>query len=157
MLLPYRRLAEWRANHDSFYANYPRQDKLEYLRGEMEVIHYLREKSSAQDKVYIWGAATLIYYLTGRPSPTRFLPNYRLLSTWGPPAWREELVSDLRSSPPAFIVVAQHDEDSKITLTALDSEKYLKVFSGLDAFISLSYERAAAFPDFVVYRRRALP
>jgi hypothetical protein len=152
----YRGLAVWRANHDWFYANYPEQHKLEHLRGEMEVIHYLRENSSARDTVYIWGAATLIYYLTGLPSPTRFVPNYPLMSSWGLPAWREDLMRDLRRSPPAFIVVARNDSVAPVTLTELDSEQYLKVFPELDSFISRSYRPAATFPDFAVYRRAVM-
>lgn len=135
----------------------------------MRVIHYLQENSAPPGRgapgakastpggdngVYVWGAAALIYYLTGRPSPSRFVPNFPLVAPWGPPAWRDELIADLQRSPPAFIVVAQGDQGSK-ALRPLDSEAYLKRFPALNAFISKSYERAAAFPFFVVYRRSA--
>lgn len=149
----YRRLAEWRADHDAFYANYPEQYRLEHLGGEMQVIHYLQANARPRDGVYVWGAAALIYFLTGQPSPTRFVPNFPLLAAWGPPAWREELVRDLRNSPPGFIVLARHDVLYPVTFTWLDSAEYLKQFPALDALISGSYREVADFPDFVVYRR----
>ena len=79
------------------------------------------------------------------------------MAVWGPPAWREELVHDLRRSPPAFIIVARNDAIFPVTFTRLDSEQYLSVFPALNAFISDGYQRAATFPDFVVYRRKAVP
>ena len=75
------------------------------------------------------------------------------MGPWSPPAWREELVRDLEKSPPAFIVVAQHDSFG-ITLTPLDSEQYLAVYPRLAQFISVSYDFKAAFPDFMLYRRK---
>jgi hypothetical protein len=110
------------------------------------------------DQLYVWGIDTLIYYLTGLGSPTRFILNYPLKSTWGPPAWKEELIGALKSSPPAFIVVARHDRQRTITLVPLDSEQYLKAsFRELDEFIAGSYRPVETLPDFVVYRRAAVP
>ena len=153
----YRWLGEWRRNANQFYANYPAQHPLEHLNGQMQVIRYLNEQALPGDGLYVWGAHPLIYYLTGLRSPSRFVPNLPLMAVWGPPAWREELVHDLRRSPPAFIIVARNDAIFPVTFTRLDSEQYLSVFPALNAFISDGYQRAATFPDFVVYRRKAVP
>ncbi len=119
----------------------------------MQVIHYLGQHHSPGDGLYIWGIPCLVYYLTGARPPTRFVVNYPLISPWGPPAWREELLRDLKRSPPAFIVVARRDEAPLNTLTPLDSEQYLKLFPALDAFISSLYRKVADFRDFVIYQR----
>jgi hypothetical protein len=153
----YRDLGAWRRNRDAFFVNYPAMRFLvENLGGQMQVIQALRQVSSPGDGVFVWGTDPLIYYLTGRRPPTRFLSNIFLMGPWSPPAWREELVHDLGKSPPAFIVVAQHDNFG-ITLTPLDSEQYLSVYPSLAHFISASYDFMAEFPDFVIYRRKPGP
>jgi hypothetical protein len=149
----YRQLAEWWREPDAFYARYPEQHPLEHLEGEMAVIRLLREKSAPGDRVYVWGAAALIYYLTEMRSPARFVPNFPLMAAWGSAAWRAELVRDLRRSPPAFVVVARNDEAASVTFTHLDSEQYLKIFPELAAFIAGSYQPLATLSDFIVYRR----
>ncbi len=150
----YRDLGAWRRNQDAFFASYPATRFLvENLGGQMQVIQALRQLSSPGDGVFVWGTDPLIYYLTGRRPPTRFLSNIILMGPWTPPAWREELARDLEKSPPAFIVVAQHDNFG-ITLTPLDSEQYLSVYPRLARFIAGSYDCMEKFPDFVVYRRR---
>ena len=144
-------------NQDAFFASYPATRFLvENLGGQMQVIQALRQLSSPSDGVFVWGTDPLIYYLTGRRPPTRFLSNIFLTGPWSPPAWREEVVHDLEKSPPAFIVVAQHDNFG-ITLTQLDSEQYLSVYPRLARFIAGSYDSMAQYPDFVVYRRKPSP
>jgi len=153
----YRDLSAWRRNRDAFFASYPAMRFLvENLGGQLQVIQALRQSSAPGDGVFVWGTDPLIYYLTGRRPPTRFVSNLGLVSPWCPPAWREELVRALEKSPPAFIVVAQHDSFG-ITYTPLDSEQYLSVYPRLARFISGSYDFMATFPDFVVYRRKPSP
>ena len=150
----YRNLEAWRRNRDAFFASYPATRFLvENLGGQMQVVQALRQGSSPGDGVFVWGTDPLIYYLTGRRPPTRFLSNIFLMGPWSPQAWREELVHDLGKSPPAFIVVARHDNFG-ITLTSLDSEQYLSIYPSLAHFIAASYDLTATFPDFVLYRRK---
>lgn len=148
-------LAEWLRAPESAYANYPSTYSGEHLRDELGVIDYLKAHSRPQDPVYVWGTDSRIYYLSGLSSPSRFVPNHPLMATWGPAAWRDELVRDLSRRPPAFIVVARHDAFPGITLTRLDSEHYLQVFSGLNTLISQNYQPVASYYYFVIYRHRA--
>ena len=149
----YRELADCVRHPDAFYAGYPEQHPLEHLDGELRVVRFLKQAARPGDEVYVWGAAALIYDLAGLGSPSRFVPNFPLMTTWGPPAWRDELLGDLRRSPPAYLVVARNDQAPTITFTDLDSERYLQVFPALRAFIDDSYQPAATYPDFIVYRR----
>jgi hypothetical protein len=153
----YRELAQWLRNEELFYASYPAQFPLEHLGGQMQVIHYLREKSAPGDQVFVWGAHPLIYYLSGLHSPVRFVTNFPLIATWGPPAWREELMRELERSHPAFIVVARRDQIPSVTFTNLDSEEYLKVFPELNGFISRSYQPVVQSRDFVIYHLKIPP
>ncbi len=153
----YQGLGAWWCDRDRFYANYPSQFNLEHLKDQMQVIRYLQKRSAPGDGLFVWGTHPLLYFLTGLHSPTRFVPNHPLISPWGRPAWREELILDLRRSPPSFIVVARNDQLPSVTFTQMDSEQLLKVFPELEAFISGSYQPVATFSDFVIYRREVPP
>jgi hypothetical protein len=153
----YRDLAAWRRNRDAFFASYPAMRFLvENLGGQMQVIQALRQIAAPGDEIFVWGTDPLIYFLTGRRPPNRFVSNLGLLSPWSLPAWREELVCDLERSPPAFIVVAQHDNFG-MTYNPYDSEQYLSIYPKLAGFISGSYDFMATFPDLVVYRHKPSP
>jgi hypothetical protein len=153
----YHNLAAWRRNPDAFFASYPAVRFLyESLGGQLQVVRALRQEAAPGDRLFVWGTDPLIYYLTRLVPPTRFVSNLALLSPWGPPPWRDELVRDLEKSPPAFIVVAQHDS-FEVTYTGLDSDQYLSVYPRLAQFISGSYDFKAAFPDFMLYRHKPSP
>jgi hypothetical protein len=150
----YRGLADWAHHREEFFANYPAQYPLEHLEGQMKVLRLLRTDSSPGDGLYVWGTAPLLYFLSGLRPPTRFIPNHPLMSPWAPAAWKQELIADLRKSPPAFLVVARQDSTESVTSTHLDSEQYLQVFRELQEVISSFYQPEATFDEFVVYRLR---
>lgn len=152
LTMRFEELREWRADHETFYAGYPRQLPFELLRGQFDVIHYLEKNARPSDGVYLWGSNCLIYYLSGHQAPTRFVSNLGIVSLWAQPSWREELVHDLRNAQPRFIIVTRHDALPTITYVNLDSEKYLKRFPELDTFITENYKPVADFESFVVYR-----
>jgi len=129
----------------------------EHLKDKMRVIHYLKAESHPGDQIYVWGFHALIYYLTGLPSPTRFVVNFPLMSRWGPFIWRDELMGDLDRARPAFIVVERKDVVPTVTFTNLDSELFLNNFPQLNAFISGSYTPVLELNYYVIYRRRGFP
>ena len=153
LAMRYEELREWRADHERFYSDYPRQLPFELLRGQFDVIHYLEKNARPSDGVYLWGSNCLIYYLSGHQAPTRFVSNLGIVSLWAQPSWREELVRDLRNAQPRFIIVTRRDALPTITYVNLDSEKYLEIFPGLDTFITQNYRSVADLESFVVYRR----
>ena len=101
----YEELREWRADPEALYAGYPRQLPFELLRGQLEVIHYLEKNARPDDGVYVWGSNCLIYFLSRRQPPTRFVSNLGIISLWSKPSWRGELMRDLRGSQPGFVIV----------------------------------------------------
>jgi hypothetical protein len=151
--MDYESLREWRRDALGFYSAFPQPIYLEHLKGQLETVHYLKQNLRPGEGVFLWGAHSLIYYLSGSRPLTRFVSNLGLMSTWSPPSWREELLRDLEKSPPRFIVVARGDQLPSITYTLLDSEQYLKVFPRLNGFIQDHYSPVADFNSFVVYRR----
>jgi dolichyl-phosphate-mannose-protein mannosyltransferase len=153
----YREIGDWSRNPDRYYAGYSRQFYLENLDGQLQVIRFIKENSRPGACVYEWGSHALLYFQTGSCVPTRFIPNIPLMSPWAPPSWRQELIRDLERTQPAYIVVARHDELGWMTVTSLDSEKFLTHFPQLAEYIARSYEPAKSLPDFVIYRRTSKP
>jgi hypothetical protein len=154
----YTDLAAWSHDPQRFYANYPGvRFKIEHLPGKLKVIEELQKSLKPGDQIFIWGTDPLIYYLTDRQPPTRFVSNLALISPWGPPAWRQELIQNLSERHPSFIVVSQHDQVSEIAFTNLDSEQFLSIYTGLGDLISASYQRVGEFPDFVLYQLKTQP
>ncbi len=149
----YEALRDWRRDPETFYAHYPWPHPLEHLKGELGVVHYLKENSSPQDRMFVWGTQPLLYFLSQRRPPTRFFSNLGLISPWGLPSWRHELVRDLQKSPPEFIAVASKDSIPTISYTILDSRDNLKFYPELSTFIESNYRPVADFDAFTVYRR----
>jgi len=148
----YQSFGVWWRDPKQFYAGYMWQIPLEKLHDQFEVIAYLEKHSRPEDEVYVWGTAPLINFLARRPFPSRFVSNLALISPWGPASWRDELVSDLKSHRPRFIVVARHDRIWAVTYTSMDSEQCLSAFPSLAAFLDREYLPVENLDDFEIYR-----
>ncbi|MGA2985215.1 MAG: glycosyltransferase family 39 protein [Terriglobia bacterium] len=146
-------LGAWWTDRDTFYSNYPWARPISHYDGQMHVIRYLREKSTPQDGVFIWGSEPLIYFLAQRNPPTRFVTNLGVISLWTPPAWRLELMRDLEAAPPKYIVVGREDWAPMLSFNFLDSAAYLQQrFPALLLFVTSHYQKVDDDRDFVIYR-----
>ena len=155
LTMRYEELREWRADSKSFYSDYPRQMPFEHLHSEFGAIDYFQRNAKPGDGIYLWASLGRVYYLTGHVPPTRLVSSLGMIALWSQPSWRGELMRDLRRSRPRFIVVGRGDQLPTLTYVNLDSEKYLKTFPQLEAFIRRDYSQVADFDTFVVYRRNA--
>jgi hypothetical protein len=145
-------LEAWRHDRDTFYRNYPWARPISHYAGQMHVIQYLREKSTPQDGVFIWGSEPLIYFLAHRNPPTRFVVNLDLISLWTPPSWRGELVRGLEAAPPKYIVVVRHDGERTLPFNFPDSDAYLNQrFPALREFVTRRYQKVDDYQDFTIY------
>jgi hypothetical protein len=149
----YEELREWRTDPERFYCDYPRQLPGEVFRAQFDVVHYLARNAAPSDSAYVWGSRSLIYHLYGHPLPTRFVSNLGIVSPWAQPSWREDLMRELRYAQPRFLIVARRDAQPVTTYVNLDSEKCLKSFPELNAFITQNYKPVADLDSFVIYRR----
>ncbi len=150
----YHFLADWWRNPEMSYIVYWWQLPLDKLSGQLRVIHYLKENSSPEDEVYVWGTAPLINFLSQRRNPSRFVSNLALISTWGPPRWRQELVRTLETKRPRYIVVARNDSIPSVSYTLMDSEQYLQVYPALRDLLDRQYQVGVNFWEFEVYQRK---
>lgn len=150
----YAQFQRWREDRRTFYANYPGQLPWELLKGQLDVVDYIEKNSSPSDPIYLWGSNSLIYFLTGRPSPTRFVLNLGVIAKWGDSAWKSELMRDVERAKPSLIVVTRGDAVPTITYVDMDSEQYLhNNFQSLDRYIKNKYKQVADFHGFVIYGR----
>jgi len=147
-------LRDWWRDRNLFYATSPWSRPIDHFGDQLRVIEYVKKHSTAQDGIFVWGTDPLIYFLAERRPPTRFVTNLGLVSPWSPPSWHDELLHDLRSRPPRYIIVARNDQVYFITLTEQDSEQYLRSFPALAEYISRNYRPVKDFVNFVVYSRR---
>ncbi|WKZ36475.1 MAG: glycosyltransferase family 39 protein [Anaerolineales bacterium] len=69
------------------------------------VASYLRENTTGQDQVFMWGFRPIVNFVSGRESPAYFLP-YPLVHVDTPltNAWAGQFYSQLSSEPPTLIV-----------------------------------------------------
>jgi len=152
----YQALGHWWRERDVFYAGYPWPNPISHFPDQIRVINYLRSHLQPEDGVFVWGSEPLIYFLTRRPCPTRFVSNLALISPWSPPAWRIEMVEDLRKAPPRYLVVARDDAVPAISYTRWDSEEFLNVYPEFTIFIADYYQPEEDLENFVIYRRREI-
>jgi hypothetical protein len=153
-VLQYEALQQWHSNREIFYANYPEQLSIELLRGQFEVVHYVERTTQPTDPIYLWGSNSLIYFLTDRQPPTRFVLNLGVIAKWGKESWKDEIMRGVEAANPRLIIVTKHDALPTITYEDRDSEQYLHSnFVQLDSYIDRNYTRAVDFEDFVIYRR----
>jgi hypothetical protein len=148
----YHSLALWYRQQERSYAEYLWQMDLEKLHDQMAVIDYLKQDSAPQDRVYVWGTAPAINFLSQRAPATRFVSNLGLISPWGLAYWRTELVQDLKQNPPRFIVVERHDAIPGVSYSVLDSEQMLQHYPALAEILSTRYQPVQNFTDFEIYR-----
>jgi Dolichyl-phosphate-mannose-protein mannosyltransferase len=149
----YQGLEKWWRNPEKSYESYWWSLGIEHLGGEFEVVHYLRDHAAPGDEVYVWGTAPLIYFLSGRACPSRFVSNLGLVSDWAPAAWRDELVQTLKTRRPHFIIVERRDAIPAVSGTTLDSQEYLIRYPTLARVLNSQYESVKAFSNFTVYAR----
>jgi hypothetical protein len=150
----YAQFQRWREDRRTFYANYPGQLPWELLKGQLEVVDYIEKNSSPNDPIYLWGSNSLIYFLTNRPSPTRFVLNLGVMAEWGKPEWKQEVLESVKKIQPSLIIITRSDAVPMITYVNMDSEEYLREkFSSLRSYIDHNYTRVAEFDGFLVYKK----
>jgi 4-amino-4-deoxy-L-arabinose transferase-like glycosyltransferase len=120
----------------------------------VEVAHYVAAHSAPGDTLFIWGFEPVVYALSDRRPATRFIYSYPLVGEWYPAAWRQEVVDQLRSSPPAFVLVLENDALPWVTGIETDSATQLQDFPELLQLIEESYAPDRQIGSFQVYRYR---
>ncbi len=121
----------------------------------LKVANWLRENAHPEDRLVVWGSEPIVNYLSGMRSTTRFGFNHPLTS--GPPAvrdrYRDELITSLRHTPPAFFLVVDRDRSN---LRARTSKQFLEEWPVLTRWLAEDYRLVHTIEDFQIYGRRAI-
>jgi len=114
----------------------------------------LRQRVAPGDSIYVWGFEPVLYDLSERPSASRFIYNVPQRVSWSAEASRHELIDELRSCPPAAIVVASKDTLPMVTGDLSDSAQALQGFVELRQLIGQDYRKLMEIEDFELHLRR---
>lgn len=98
----YSALGDWFRRPELFYASYPWANPISHFPDQMQVISYLRRNLVPGDNVFVWGSEPLIYFLTNRPCPTRFVTNLAWFLPGLPPPGAMKWFANWGSHRPAF-------------------------------------------------------
>jgi hypothetical protein len=124
------------------------------FRASAEAARYLRERTSDGAPVLMWGFESLVNYLAGRPSPTRFGFNYPLVASAGTgyqTRYRREFMRDLEEREAAYVVIMDWDQNNLMPRT---SRQYLKDFEQFDRYLRENYDFEKKLEHFYLWRRK---
>ncbi len=121
-----------------------------------EVAAYLKQHTSRDETVFIWGFQPLVYFLAERRAPSRFFFNAPLVAAFNErkEEWQKEFMNDMESGPPEYILVAEHDplQNSLMCGRDMDSMSLLKEFPGFLSFIKKRYILEVKIDNIYIFR-----
>jgi 4-amino-4-deoxy-L-arabinose transferase-like glycosyltransferase len=111
----------------------------EFYRCNHEVVDYIKANGNGDDSTFVWGLWPVIYWWVDEPLVTRFIFDTPLTATWAPETWRKELVNDLETRQPHFIVVARDGAQPYMTGTSGTAEERIQDYPDFKAILSQHY------------------
>lgn len=141
-----------RMPRDAYLGRYADERKYSAL-GAAEVAGVMREHSRPDEAVYLFGFTGAAYVYAGRQSASRFFWSRPVIAGFkeGTPGYGPEgLLSDLQRTPPAVVVLQQHDWAPDVD----DSAHYFMNTPPLAAWLRAGYDRAPGPEGFDVWLRR---
>ena len=141
----------------SYYEGFGQKEGADYWYPAIrEVSRYVKEKTSDQDLVLVWGYQPLIYYLSGRKPPDRFGGLFPLVSPyaddWIKESYRHEFVQAVKNRLPRYIVFFESDTN---ILNGKMFKGYLEKFPDLLNLINSRYSTDRLIGNVSVSRLRA--
>ncbi|MEO1663503.1 MAG: glycosyltransferase family 39 protein [Chloroflexota bacterium] len=121
----------------------------------LHVSQYLREHTTPNDTLYIWGFRPEIYYMSDLRPASRFIFQFPLVAEWYPPEWQQQNVDTLWASLPPYVVVVQGDFMPWVTGVDADSNTLLQSYTELNNWLIFNYERDTQIGNFLIWRRKA--
>jgi Dolichyl-phosphate-mannose-protein mannosyltransferase len=120
---------------------------------EIKVADYIRDRTTTDDLVWVWGNHAIINYWADRRAPTRFIFNSPIVASMGPndyqPRWTQEVLEALQAHPPTYLVMTYWDR------TWFDYENPYEQFAklpGYQNFLDRYYRREIGIDRFVLFR-----
>lgn len=122
----------------------------------LEVVHiseFMREHSSTDDTVQVWGPDAVFLLLSGRQAATRYHGLVPLAANWTLRRERPRFMAALRAHPPRYFVVERGDMMPWLTGNRSDSATMLIQYPELFSWVRASYHPVQASLHVLVLER----
>jgi 4-amino-4-deoxy-L-arabinose transferase-like glycosyltransferase len=123
------------------------------IQDEIEVAEYVRDRTTHDDLIWVWGNHSLIYYWADRGAPTRFIFNSPLMAAIGPneaqPRWKQEVLDALYARPPTYIVITYYD---RTWFDYKNPNEEFEEIPGYQDFLDRYYRQETFMGRFAIYR-----
>jgi len=121
-----------------------------FYKASFTAAQYIKSHTSPGDTVFIWGFEPIVYYLSERRCPSRFIYNVPFFGTFDSSKNRKELMDTLEATPPKYFVILRNDFLEHVTGTDIDSLGALKQFPELTHFLKNRYALEKVIEDFII-------
>jgi len=126
-------------------------DSVYMISKTFKAVDIVKQNTSLNDGIFVWGFDPLIYYLSERKCVSRFIYNFPLLWNGENIAFRNEFVAEIKKQEPKLIIVAANDPLYFISGFNEDSKQLIKRFPEFDDFLSAKYEYKTSADDYEIY------
>jgi len=126
----------------------------QFYRCNHEVVDYVKTNGNGDNSTFVWGLWPVIYWWVDEPLVSRFIFDTPLTATWAPETWRNELVSDLQTHQPHFIIVAHGGVQPWMTGTSETAEERIQDYPEFKQILALEYVPVFGNELFEVFERR---
>lgn len=119
------------------------------------LVGYIKDISSHEETVFLWGFDPTVNFMSERFSPSRFIYNYPFRRHPQNPVWVRQLLHDITHSPPSLIIVAKNDQTPGVTCNDEDSLALLQSIPELSALINERYtEEGQIGTHYLVFKQK---
>ncbi|MBU1152468.1 glycosyltransferase family 39 protein [bacterium] len=124
--------------------------KTPFLSKEEIVASYIMKNSKPNQKIFVWGNAPQIYFLSHRNPASKIVFNNVIVGTYNFPKhiekiFLDQVISDLHQNKPLFFVDAVPDDDRLI------EKLNIPYYPSLNSFLNKNYQYAYKFKDIIIY------
>lgn len=114
-------------SHEALLARLEGISQSDYSLVDIEqLVRFIKEKTSHDETVFLWGFDPTVNFMAKRFSTTRFIYNYPFRRHPQNPVWVRQLLDDITHSSPTLIIIARNDLTPSITRNDDDSLALLK-------------------------------
>jgi len=123
------------------------------FKASLELAQYTKSRSMPSDTVYIWGFEPIVYYLSERRCPSKFIYNVPLFGAFEKLGNRSQLLSSLIANKPKFFIIQKNDYLPHVTRRKINSLEALKEFPELSDFLKNNYAVEKNTENFLILSR----
>ena len=134
----------------SYYATFRASSDFD-LNGTLAFAETIRARRAPEDKLFVWGYETMLYFLAESPPYYRYAYNWPFMVSYYDGRYTDDLLARLRSDPPAQFVVQKEDATPWVTYRAESSDQMLHEYPALETFLRDNYHLATSTPRFDRY------